>query len=259
MNYATAPIIASWLAVAAAGLTAMGCGPPAEPLPSQPPSAKAAATPDRRQGSRDEAKDEAEDKTKDEAGIDAADYLPLSARSSWEYDVTIDLPLGVSRQASAVTEVAGLVEIDGKTYYKVVMQVFGAPVEVKHVAFYRPSERGVFQMLEGEEEHGEWLYLPPRLKVGQKWSAETGKSTFHFEVVDRRDLDCLGKTYQDCLQIAIEMKSKFGSIKQEQWLAPGVGPVKQIDHHALFDSTSLLKKYVADETSPKSSRPKSPQ
>lgn len=259
MKYASALNFASWLAVAAAVVTATGCSPPADPPASQPPAAKAAGTPDRLPASRDEAKDKTKDKAKDEAGIDAADYLPLAAPSRWEYDVTIDLPLGVSQQASAVTEVEGLVEIGDKRYYKVVMQVFGAPVEVKHVAFYRPSERGMFQMLEGEEEHGEWLYLPPRLKVGQKWSAETGKSTFHFEVVDRRDLDCLGKIYQDCLQIAIEMKSKFGSIKQEQWLAPGVGPVKQIDHHALFDSTSLLKKYVADEPSPKSTRPKSRQ
>jgi hypothetical protein len=122
------------------------------------------------------------------------------------------------------------------------MQVSGAPVNPKHVAYFRPSSQGIYQILEGEEEHGEWLYLPAKLEVGRKWSADTGKSTFNFEIVGRGDVDCLGTTYRDCVQLAIDMRSKFGSIKQELWLAPGIGPVKQVDHHTLFDSTAVLKK-----------------
>ena len=176
-----------------------------------------------------------------------ADYLPLAIGSRWEYDVTIELPLVGSQQASAVTQVEGPVEIGGKTYCKVVTEISGAPVNPRHVAFYRPGAEGAYQILEGEEEHGEWLYLPRRLEVGQKWTAQTGPSKFSFEVADRRDVDCLGKTYENCVLILIEMQSKFGSMKQEQWLAPGVGPVKQVDHHALFDSTAVLKKYVAGQ------------
>jgi len=178
--------------------------------------------------------------------------MPLSLDSRWEYDVTIQLPLGVSQQASAVTEVLGQAEIDGKTYYKAVMQVSGAPVNPKHVAYFRPSSQGIYQILEGEEEHGEWLYLPAKIEVGRKWSADTGKSTFNFEVVALGDVDCLGATYEDCVQLVIDMRSKFGSIKQELWLAPGVGPVKQVDHHTLFDSTALLKKHVGGESPPQS-------
>lgn len=176
-----------------------------------------------------------------------ADYLPLAIGSRWEYEVTLELPIVGSQQASAVTQVEGQLEIGGKTYYKVVTEISGAPVNPKHVAFYRPAAEGVYQILEGEEEHGEWLYLPRRLEVGQKWTAETGPSKFRFEVADRRDVDCLGKTYENCLLILIEMQSKFGLMKQEQWLALGVGPVKQVDHHALFDSTAMLKKHVAGE------------
>lgn len=176
----------------------------------------------------------------------AANYLPLTRRSRWEYEVLIDLPLGAQKLASAVTRVDGEVEIGGKTYYKVVMQVHGAPVNPTHVVYFRLSDRGVFQILEGEEKSGEWLYLPKQLSVGQKWSATTPSSKFDFEVADRRDLTCLGKTYKDCVEIKVEMRGKFGSITQRQWLAPGVGLVKQIDDHALFESTAELKKFVRE-------------
>src|SRR3569623_995010 len=96
-------------------------------------------------------------------------YLPLSTRSRWEYDVTIDLPLSMQKQASAVTKVDGRVEIDGKTYYKVVMQVYDAPVNPTNVVYFRPTDKGIYQILEGEEKHGEWLFLPKELKVGLLW------------------------------------------------------------------------------------------
>lgn len=173
-------------------------------------------------------------------------YLPLSDGARWEYEVVIDLPLGAQKLASAVTRVDGSVEIGGKTYFKVVMQVHGAPFNPSHVAYYRPTDRGVFQILEGEEEQGERLYLPSELKIGQKWNIVTPSSKFDFEVVGRCDLTCLGKRYKDCVEIKVEMRGKFGSITQQQWLAPGVGLVKQVDDHTLFDSTTELKKFIRE-------------
>lgn len=244
--------IAACSSVAALAFVA-GCNAPADSKPSQPPPASAASE-DRDPPPQDSPRTDAprEQDSQPAAENDAARYMPLSADSRWEYDVTIQLPLGVSQQASAATEVLGMAEIEGKTYYKAAMQVSGAPVNPKHVAYFRPSSQGIYQILEGEEEHGEWLYLPAKLEVGRKWSADTGKSTFTFEVFGRGDVDCLGTTYEDCLQLVIDMRSKFGSIKQELWLAPGVGPVKQVDHHALFDSTAVLKKHVGGEPPPQS-------
>ena len=237
---------------------AAGCNAPVDSKPSQPPRKSAASedlepthpTPPHADPPPTDPPRDIESQRS--AENDAALYMPLSLDSRWEYDVTIQLPLGVSQQASAVTEVLGQAEIDGKTYYKAVMQVSGAPVNPKHVAYFRPSSQGIYQILEGEEEHGEWLYLPAKIEVGRKWSADTGKSTFNFEVVGRGDVDCLGTTYEDCFQLVIDMRSKFGSTKQELWLAPGVGPVKQVDHHTLFDSTALLKKHVGGESPPQS-------
>ncbi|HUY92926.1 MAG TPA: hypothetical protein VMV10_29620 [Pirellulales bacterium] len=259
MKNANAREIVRWLGVAALGLAAAGCNAPAatqDAPASQLPAAAAQQEPAENPAPRQEGRapppgenDPAPRQPEEER---PADYLPLSADSRWIYDVTIDLPVVGSQKASAVTKVEGSVEIDGKTYYKVVMQVSGAPVNPKHVAYFRPTAQGVFQILEGEEEHGEWLYLPRRLEIGQKWSAETGESKFEFEVAGRRDVDCLGKTYENCVQIVVEMHGKFGSMKQEQWLAPGVGPVKQVDHHTLFDSTAVLKNRVASEPQPQS-------
>lgn len=237
--------IVRWLALTALGLAAGGCNAPAATQEAPAPKSSVAAA-QRKPADAPAGRQPNE--------VRPADYLPLSTESRWEYDVTIDLPVVGSQKASAVTKVDGKVEIDGKTYYKVVTKVAGAPVELEHAAYFRPTAEGVYQILEGEEEHGEWLYLPRRLEIGKKWSAETGKSKFEFEVADRRDMDCLGKTYENCVQILIEMHSKFGSMKQEQWLAPGVGPVKQVDHHALFDSTSVLKERFAGKPQSKSNK-----
>lgn len=215
-------IAALWLAVASTGLQA-------EERPSPSPLRQPPAD-ERREGKE----------------RPSASYLPISEGARWEYEVVIDLPLGAQQTASAVTRVEGRVEIGGKRYYKVVMQVHGAPVNPTHVAYYRAAERGIYQILEGEEKHGEWLYLPDELKLGQKWSAVTPSSKFDFEVTDRRDLTCLGKKYKNCVEITVEMDGKFGSITQRQWLAPGVGLVKQLDDHTLFDSTSELKKFVRE-------------
>lgn len=235
MKKAVAIVLVNSLAIAALGLAATSGFAPAKDrdAASPPKSSAAPAKPQPRELS--------------------PDYLPLSRGSRWEYDVTIDLPLVGAKQAGAVTQVEGLYEIDGKTYCKTVMQVHGAPVNPKNVAYFRPTKKGVFQILEGEEKQGEWLYLPRELKVGQKWNAATTSSKFAFEVTARGDVDCFGKIYKDCIQITIDMQTKFGSIKQEQWLAPGVGPVKQVDHHTLFDSTAVLKKLVVDE--PKGAKP----
>jgi hypothetical protein len=240
--------IAGRLSLAAAAFVA-GCNAPADSKPSRPTPPPTVAEKLEPIG----AEAAAENRSQRAAENDAAMYMPLAADSRWEFDVTIELPLGAMQKAGAVTEVTGLAEIDGKTYYKAVMQVSGAPVNPKHVAYFRPSTQGLYQILEGEEEHGEWLYLPAKLEVGKKWSADTGKSTFNFEVIGRGDVDCQGKTYRDCLQLVIDMRSKFGSIKQELWLAPGVGPVKQVDHHTLFDSTAVLKKRVGGKLPHKSS------
>lgn len=254
MNQPTAARIPGCLSIAALAIAA-GCNAPADSKPSAPQRSPAVS--ENREPVRPQpAREKIPPRT---AENDAALYMPLSPDSRWEYDVTIELPLGAVQKASAATEVIGLAEIEGKTYYKAVMQVSGAPVNPKHVAYFRPSSQGIYQILEGEEEHGEWLYLPAKLEVGRKWSADTGKSTFNFEVVGRGDVDCLGKSYQDCLQLVIDMRSKFGSIKQELWLAPGIGPVKQVDHHTLFDSTAVLKKRGGGERQSKSPPPHSPE
>ncbi|HVX62502.1 MAG TPA: hypothetical protein VHC19_17930, partial [Pirellulales bacterium] len=184
--------------------------------------------------------------TREEKQSRAPSYMPLSDGARWEYEVVIDLPLGAQKLASAVTRVDGQVEIAGKRYFKVIMQVHGAPVNPTQVSYYRPTDHGVFQILEGEEKQGEWLYLPKELKTGQSWNVVTPGSKFDFEVVGRNDLTCLGKSYQDCVEIKVEMRGKFGSITQRQWLAPGVGLVKQVDDHTLFDSTTELKKFIRE-------------
>ncbi|HEV3022099.1 MAG TPA: hypothetical protein VGX76_06515 [Pirellulales bacterium] len=216
----------------AAVLACVGCSP----LPSAPagkqtnaPAAARADSGGESRGSQLPAGDEA-----------PADYLPLSLTSRWEYDVEYQAPLADPRQATAVTRVEGQRTIAGKQYFKVVLQV-SIPLVPTSVTYYCKTAAGVFQILDGEEDAGEWLYLPAELEAGKRWTATAGSKHLEFEVLGHEDVSCGDTVYPDCIHLAVKIKSSLGTNQQEQWLAAGVGIVKQSDQTLLFKSVSTLR------------------
>lgn len=177
------------------------------------------------------------------ANKSAPDYLPLAESSRWEYDVALELPLAGSRKASATTSVEGSRTIGEKTYFKAVMQVAGAPYNPTTVAYWRTTAEGVFQIFDGEEDREEWLYLPAKPEVGQSWTGGAGGTEVEFKVLGFEDVESAEALYRDCLHLAVTLRSTLVTTEQEQWLAPGVGIVKQTDTSALFDSVSLLRRH----------------
>lgn len=173
---------------------------------------------------------------------DGQDYLPLEVGRVMRYEVSWSPPVGETRSATAVGEVPAKVEIAGKTYYKQVTKISGIPFSPTTVVYYRPTPQGVYQILEGEEDRPEWLYLPRAIEVGDTWSASTSHGELEFTAVGKEDVDTPSGDYRGCWRLSLVIKSPLGTVTEEQWLAPGVGFVKQVDRNPLFTSTTLLSK-----------------
>ncbi|HWB13808.1 MAG TPA: hypothetical protein VG826_31570 [Pirellulales bacterium] len=172
--------------------------------------------------------------------LDGKRYLPLEKGREVRYRVTVTPPLGKAREASATNKVVERTVLNGKTYYKVTTTIEGVPFFPDTLIYYRPSAEGVYQVLEGDEKSPEWLYLPAKIELGDRWGAKKPSGDYEFTAVAVEDVETPGGKYARCLKLSVTMKTKFATNKQEQWLAPGVGVVKQTDSNVIFSSTTLL-------------------
>ncbi|MGH7136556.1 MAG: TapB family protein [Pirellulales bacterium] len=172
--------------------------------------------------------------------IDGRQYLPLEGGREMRYQVKVTPPLGKPRMATATNKTEQAV-LNGKTYFKTTTTVTGVPFIPDQAIYYRSSPDGVYQVLEGDEESPEWLYLPAKIKAGDRWGAETPSGTFSFTAVGFEDVETPAGKYAHCLKLRVTMKKTLITNTQEQWLAPGVGSVKQSDSNPVFSSATVLE------------------
>ena len=172
--------------------------------------------------------------------LDGRRYLPLEEGREVHYRVTVMPPVGKPRAATATNKIAGRTTLNGKTYYKATTTVEGVPFFPDTLIYFRPSPEGVYQVLEGDEKSPEWLYLPAKIKIGDRWGAKKPSGDYEFTAVAVEDVETPKGKYAKCLKLSVTMKTTLVTNKQEQWLAPGVGSVKQTDSNAIFSSTTLL-------------------
>jgi hypothetical protein len=175
------------------------------------------------------------------ATVDGTRYLVLDLGREMRYQVTVSPPVGKSRQAMATNKVAERSVLKGKTYSKVTTTITGVPFVPDTLIYYRPAPEGVYQVLEGDEKSPEWLYLPAKIKIGDRWGAETPSGNFQFTAVALEDVETPSGKYPQCLKLKVTMKKTLVTNTQEQWLAPGVGVVKQSDSNAFFASATILE------------------
>ena len=172
--------------------------------------------------------------------LDGTEYLALEPGREVRYRVTVTPPLGKPRSATATNKVAGPTTLSGKTYYKVTTTIEGVPFFPDTLMYYRSSPQGIYQVLEGDEKSPEWLYLPAKIKIGDRWGAKRPSGDYEFTAVAVEDVETPNRKYVGCLKLSVTMKTRLATNKQEQWLAPGVGSVKQTDSNIFFSSTTLL-------------------
>lgn len=179
--------------------------------------------------------------------IDGRIYLPLVVGRVMHYDISWTPPVGEARPANATGDVQAQVEIAGKTYFKQVTKISGIPFSPTTVIYFRRAAEGIYQIFEGDESKPEWLYLPAKIRIGDRWSAKTVQGDVEFTAAGIEDVDTPSGTYRDCLKLSLVIKTPLGKATEDQWLAPGVGSVKQVDRNPLFSSTTLLKEVSGGE------------
>ncbi len=178
---------------------------------------------------------------------DGRDYLPLRSGRIMHYQVTWSPPLGEPRSARATSTLTGGVSVAGKAYFKQVTEISGIPFSPTTTVYYRSGPEGVYQILEGDQDRPEWLYLPSRIVLGDTWRATTTQGELEFEAAAVEDVETASGTYRGCLKLLLTIKGTLGTATEEQWLAPGVGFVKQADRNPLFSSTTLLEEVTPDD------------
>ncbi|HET6878930.1 MAG TPA: hypothetical protein VFI31_02170 [Pirellulales bacterium] len=172
--------------------------------------------------------------------VDGTKYQPLAVGREMKYEVTVTPPVGRARKATATNETPEQTVLNGKTYFKVTTTITGVPFIPDQTVYYRVAPEGVFQVLGGDEESPEWLYLPAKIKVGDEWGAETPSGKFRFQAVGFEDVETPSGKYRHCLKLKVTMKKTLLTNTEEQWLAPGVGSVKQADSNPIFSSATVL-------------------
>jgi hypothetical protein len=173
--------------------------------------------------------------------VQGSRYMPLQLGREMRYQVTVSPPLGKPREATATNKMAEQVVLKDKTYFKVTTTITGVPFMPDTLIYYRHAPAGVYQVLEGDEKSPEWLYLPAKIKIGDQWGAETPSGNYQFTAAAFEDVETPGRSYPKCLKLKVTMKKTLVTNTEEQWLAPGVGVVKQTDSNTFFSSTSFLK------------------
>lgn len=172
--------------------------------------------------------------------IDGRDYLPLAAGRVMHYDVSWTPPVGAAKSATATADVQGKVEIAGKSYFKQITRISGIPFSPTTVLYFRRAQDGVYQIFEGDESKPEWLYLPANIHIGDRWNATTAQGDVEFTAAGIENVETPSGAYRDCLKLSLVIKTPLGKATEDQWLAPGVGSVKQVDQNPLFSSTTML-------------------
>jgi hypothetical protein len=178
---------------------------------------------------------------KPEKAVDGTRYLPLIVGREMRYQVTVTPPIGKARKATATNKTVEKTTLNGKTYYKVTTSITGVPFMPDTLIYYRSTVDGVYQVLEGDEKSPEWLYLPATIEIGDLWGAKTPSGDFEFEALGLEDVVTPSGKYPKCLKLSVAMKTTLATNNQVQWLAPGVGSVKQTDINAIFSATTILE------------------
>jgi hypothetical protein len=175
-----------------------------------------------------------------EQTIDGTRYLPLTLGRQTRYQVTVTAPVGKPRKATATNKVVEKASLNGKSYFKVTTTITGVPFMPDTLIYYRPTADGVYQVLEGDEGSPEWLYLPAKIKIGDRWGSKTPSGDFEFKADGVEDVKTAYGEYPQCLKLSVTIKKTLVNNTQVQWLAPGVGVVKQTDSNAFFSLISEL-------------------
>jgi hypothetical protein len=180
--------------------------------------------------------------------VEQPDYFPLAVGHRWDYRATYRMATGNTVNATASLTIEGLEIIAGQEYYKAVIRtsgVLGDPVTTK---YYRRTATAIVEA-GGTKAAGDITLLPVPLRNGDKWTTVLPDELFFGKVTSRQEatvgwkVPVENQTFPNCAKIASTVETRLGSMKHDQWLAPGVGIVRQKQTCPLWSMESVLTEF----------------
>jgi len=176
------------------------------------------------------------------------EYFPLTVGNRWDYRATYRLVSGNTLNATATMTVEAVEAIQGKEYFRTVSKVTGVLSNPTTTKYYRRDPKGIFEV---SKKHAadEFLLLPMPVQHGMKWATELpnelffGKVTSHQKATLGWKVPCETETYTNCVKISSTVETRLGKVQHDQWLAPGIGIVRQAQRCKLWTMDSVLTKF----------------
>lgn len=155
-----------------------------------------------------------------------SDYFPLGKGAKWDYSMTYMVALGGTGQARATSRVTGTIEVNGKTYYRVVTIYQGLPGASQDTVLYRRDDDGIYAIDESDSSRTEYLAMTSKLLPGTTWQIATPNRTLTSRIEGFETVDVRKETFHDCLRVSYKGSVSGHDTEGEDYYAKGVGAVK---------------------------------
>jgi hypothetical protein len=124
-------------------------------------------------------------------------------------------------------KIEGLVEKDGKNYFRLRTWSEGLPRNWDYAKLVRKDEKAVYSLDEGVVGAAEQIEFALPLKIGSSWQWTVGSTVMTDIVEGLETVEISGKIYKNCFHI--KRTSADDSIVEDYWQAPGVGDLKSMN------------------------------
>ena len=173
------------------------------------------------------------------------DYFPLAVGNEWVMDNTSVTSDGHRSEGIYHRKIEGVVEKDGRTYFRFRMWQEGAQSEWNSTKLIRKDEKGVYFMDELNGVTAEQVEFLLQLKVGATWNRTTGGKTLSESVVEMQTIKVSDQTYKDCFHI--RGADENGIYSEDQWVGPNIGEVKARHGRPGLTFTQTLMEFIPAE------------
>jgi len=181
-------------------------------------------------------------------------FFPLPGRGVWEYEVSYVL-FGIQRKARGILRIEGLEQIDNWTYHRMTTRVPNTPLDSPVTTYVRQDGDRIYSRTERRSSGEEALALQLPLNVGDRWQTRADQGEVRFKVEGEEEVVCPLGFFPACRKVIGCGQTLLGKTKQTQWLARGVGLVKQTTQAPLFSAELLLTKYEISPAGATESKP----
>ena len=152
------------------------------------------------------------------------DYNPLAVGQETTLAARTFYPDGRFSDALSYNKIEGIVERNGKTYFRCHVWSEGRPKDFDTIGFMRKDEKALYTIIESITGPSEQVEAILPLKVGATSHRMVGETWIADTMVRIESIQVEGTAYENCKHI--QSAGIDGIIMEERWQAPNVGTVR---------------------------------